>query len=104
RRDSSLADAPASCSFRMEMIFSSLYRLRFISGPPSGKNTGKSHIAHGSDYGGTVNGDTALKQCPLLRSVPSARRTIAIAWESVGQSLRPGAGEESPGSAGQGAR
>jgi outer membrane receptor protein involved in Fe transport len=28
--------------------------LRFIWGPPWGQNTRKSHILHGSDYGGTV--------------------------------------------------
>ncbi len=37
------------------MIFSSVYRLRFIFGPPFGQNTGKSHITHGSNYGGQVN-------------------------------------------------
>jgi len=28
--------------------------LRFIRGPPQGQITRKSHIAHGSEYGGTV--------------------------------------------------
>jgi len=39
---------------RIEMICSSVYRLRFILGPPWGQITRKSHIPHGSDYGGTV--------------------------------------------------
>jgi hypothetical protein len=33
------------------MICSSLYRLRFIAGPPSGQDNGKTLNALGPDYG-----------------------------------------------------
>jgi hypothetical protein len=36
------------------MIYSSVYCLRFILGPPWARIIGKSHLQHGSDYGGTV--------------------------------------------------
>ena len=45
------AEAPASCSFKIEMIFSSEYRLPFIERPPWVKNTGKFLNLPGPDYG-----------------------------------------------------
>lgn len=36
------------------MVLVFLVALRFIRGPPLGQNAGKSHVAHGPDYGGTV--------------------------------------------------
>src|SRR6056297_2857528 len=63
RRAMSGTDAPASCSLRIEMICSSVYRLRFISEPPSGQIIGKSHMLHGSIYRGTVIGSVLSDGC-----------------------------------------
>src|SRR5690554_4539244 len=62
------AVAPASCSLRMPMIFSSVNRFFFILGPPSGVIIRKSHTETGTDYGGTVNpsschGDSCFAAC-----------------------------------------
>src|SRR5881394_969070 len=54
------------------MIFSSRYRLRFISGPPWGQTTRKSHIAHGSDYGETVTASGRQRRSAVTLG---ARRT-----------------------------
>ena len=48
------AEAPASRSLRIEMICSSECRLRFMRGPPSGQDSGKTLFAHGPVYGGRV--------------------------------------------------
>ncbi len=67
-RASSAADNPASCSFKMPMICSSVNRWRFTRDLPQINIMRKSHRADGSVFGGKVNGHATqvFKQFELV--------------------------------------